>query len=109
MPTTPDNYFEKVDKNCAMCLGLNTVVEHEANYICTECLYVSDEIEYCGWCGEGQIGGGSLESSHYSGCEFCEGQVSRMTNKLLILQVELVEWVVAPCVPLCVANNLSHA
>jgi len=73
-PATPDNYFEQVDKNCAICLGLNTVVEHEANYICTACLHVSGDIEYCGWCGEGQIGGGSLENSHYSGCEFCEGQ-----------------------------------
>lgn len=40
---------------------------------------------------------------------FAKAKLVGMTNKLLILQVELVERVVAPCVPLCVANNLSHA
>lgn len=72
---SPDDYIDYVQKNCAACNGLGTVNEHSDDYyICTACFYFSKGIEYCGWCNEGEIGGGSLESSHYTGCEFCDGQ-----------------------------------
>jgi hypothetical protein len=53
----------------------NSVVEHHRKFVRTECLKVGDEVHYCGWCNEGQLGGGDLEHSYYSGCEFCEGKV----------------------------------
>lgn len=73
-PTTYDNYFEQSSKNCANCCSHDSVIEHNEYYICLECFYVSDDIAYCEWCNEGQIAGGDLEMSHYSGCEFCDGK-----------------------------------
>lgn len=60
--------------NCAMCSGYHTVVQHHDTFICTECLATSDSAPLCEWCNERQIGGGDLEYSYHSGCEFCDGQ-----------------------------------
>lgn len=64
---------EYVQMNCAHCMSLGSVVEHHDRYICLECFSVEDEIAGCGWCNELQIGGGDLEYSYHSGCEFCDG------------------------------------
>ncbi|MCQ1572103.1 hypothetical protein NFO65_15330 [Neorhizobium galegae] len=60
-------------KNCAFCNTPNSVVQHNEYYLCVECISSSDGIAYCGWCNEGQIGGGNLEHSYVGGCEFCDG------------------------------------
>lgn len=60
--------------NCALCCSLGSVVLHHEIYVCAECLSTSDEVAGCGWCSEMQMGGGDLEYSYLSGCEFCEGQ-----------------------------------
>lgn len=62
-------------KNCASCMEYHSVVQHHDTYVCTECLSVSEHIAGCQWCNELQIGGGDLEGSYYSGCEFCDGKV----------------------------------
>jgi hypothetical protein len=59
--------------NCALCATLGSVVQHHEIYVCTECLGTSDEIAGCGWCNELQMGGGDLEYSYHTGCEFCDG------------------------------------
>ncbi|WP_300295640.1 hypothetical protein [Ferrovibrio sp.] len=61
-------------KNCAFCMGYHSVVQHHDYFVCTECLSVESDISLCDWCNEYQIGGGDLEHSHYTGCEFCDGK-----------------------------------
>ncbi|MEL3892535.1 hypothetical protein V6B08_19820 [Ferrovibrio sp. MS7] len=61
-------------KNCVYCIGVDTVVKHKEVYVCTECLSVEPTIATCGWCNEMQMGGGDLEGSSYTGCEFCDGK-----------------------------------
>lgn len=60
--------------NCVMCSGYHTGVQHHDKFICTECLATADSAPLCEWCNERQIGGGDLEFSYHSGCEFCDGQ-----------------------------------
>lgn len=59
--------------NCALCSGSGTVVEHFDKYICSHCLAIESEASFCAWCNELQIGGGDLENSYRTGCEFCDG------------------------------------
>jgi len=59
--------------NCAQCSSLGSVVQHGETFVCTECLYSEDSAPQCDWCNERQIGGGDLEYSYHTGCEFCEG------------------------------------
>ena len=66
--------------NCALCSSLGSVVKHHEKYICTECLEMSDEICGCEWCNELQMGGGDLEFSYHSGCEFCDGHSGWMRD-----------------------------
>jgi hypothetical protein len=72
-PATTDNYFEQVAINCAHCMGYHSVVKHHAAFVCTECFEVEDAMAVCEFCNEGQIGGGDLEYSYRTGCEFCDG------------------------------------
>lgn len=67
----PTDFYTPV--NCAQCSARDSVVKHHENYICTECLGITDEVHSCGWCGEGQVGGGNLDGSYNTGCEFCDG------------------------------------
>jgi hypothetical protein len=60
--------------NCAHCASHASVIKHQDHYICAECRSVEEQAPVCGWCNERQIGGGSLEHSEWSGCEFCEGR-----------------------------------
>jgi hypothetical protein len=66
--------------NCANCSGYNTGIEHNELHICTECLTAETTIQFCEWCGEGQIGGGDLEDSYHLGCEFCDGRAGSMKD-----------------------------
>lgn len=69
-------YVDPVDyvqMNCALCVSLGSVVKHGEIYVCTECLETSDKIAGCGWCHERQMGGGDLDYSYQTGCEFCDG------------------------------------
>ncbi|UXU75564.1 MULTISPECIES: hypothetical protein [unclassified Paracoccus (in: a-proteobacteria)] len=68
----PSDYEPQV--NCAMCSSMGRVVQHHDTFICTECLSTDESAPQCGWCNERQIGGGDLEFSYHSGCEFCDGQ-----------------------------------
>lgn len=58
--------------NCGICEGQEDVITHLNHYICPECAYITDEVEFCGFCGEGAIGK-DLSESNYSGCGSCEG------------------------------------
>ena len=79
-PVTHDNYFDYTHINCAACGGYQTVVHHHELLICTECTSVFNEWGVCGWCNEGQVGGGDLEHSYYSGCELCDGYAGHMRD-----------------------------
>lgn len=70
---TYDNYMDSVEMNCAECEVPSEVIRHGEYYICLNCFYVDGELSICGWCNEGQIGGGSLEFSALTGCSFCDG------------------------------------
>lgn len=67
------DYADYTQMNCALCSSIGSVVQHHELYVCTECLSRSSEIAGCDWCNEMQIGGGDLEYSYHTGCEFCEG------------------------------------
>ncbi|MDD3012552.1 MAG: hypothetical protein PHC34_02485 [Candidatus Gastranaerophilales bacterium] len=69
---TGNNYNDYTVKNCSNCSSLESVIQHDNYYICTECSYITEYIEYCEYCGEGQIGG-DLEDSYLTGCEACDG------------------------------------
>ncbi|PCI00527.1 MAG: hypothetical protein COB76_03410 [Alphaproteobacteria bacterium] len=81
-PVTPDDYHCHVQTNCALCCELDSVVENDNSYyICTNCFYFTqNDIGQCGWCSENQIGGGDLDGSTWSGCEFCDGQAGHMKD-----------------------------
>lgn len=79
-PVTSDNYMDAVSINCARCISLDTVIQHEDYYICKSCLRVENDMQICGWCNEGQTGGGDLEYSYLSGCEFCDGQADHLKD-----------------------------
>ena len=73
LDTDDGEYYEQVDKNCALCSGCNSVVLHHNEYLCTDCFATSNEIAHCGWCSEAQMGGSDLEMSSVFGCDFCDG------------------------------------
>jgi len=73
-PATYDNHTNHVTKNCVMCGERGDVVEHGDYFVCVDCFFITDDIEYCKWCDEGEIGGGDLENSYYHGCNFCYGR-----------------------------------
>ena len=64
---------DHIEINCAECMGYHTVIKNEDIYLCGQCFSVSDEMDVCGWCHEGQVNGGDLEISYITGCEFCDG------------------------------------
>lgn len=59
--------------NCGLCSSAGDVVRHEDYYVCTNCFGIDENIEFCGWCSEGQIFA-DLEFSGYEGCGFCDGK-----------------------------------
>lgn len=71
--TEPKDVFDRHSINCPDCSSRDSVVIHGDYYICTECLSFSENVEYCEWCSEGQLGG-KLECSFYDGCNFCDGR-----------------------------------
>jgi hypothetical protein len=68
-----DDYQSRSPINCPYCSGYHSVVTHHDGYVCTECFEYEDEVGFCGWCAEGQLGGVG-EFSELSGCEFCDGK-----------------------------------
>ena len=62
-----------IQMNCAYCMGMGSVIEHHDWHVCIECLSHETEIALCEWCNEMQIGGGDLDFSYHTGCEFCDG------------------------------------
>jgi ribosomal protein S14 len=72
-PATKDNYYDRVQANCPECSSYHSVIRHDDYFLCTNCLNISEEIEYCEWCGEAQLGG-ELGDSFYDGCLFCDGR-----------------------------------
>jgi len=75
-PRTYDDYVDHINMNCAECGVADEVIRHDNYYICLSCLYVDGELNICGWCNEGQIGGGDLEFSGVTGCSFCDGSAA---------------------------------
>lgn len=57
--------------NCSFCDGYHTVVHCDGRYLCTECFSVTDDVEYCGWCGEPN--NGDMNETNYTGCNHCDG------------------------------------
>lgn len=70
-PVDPSHGESKT--NCALCTSLGSVVTHENIFVCTECFGFEDSVGHCEWCDESQMGGGDLEFSYRTGCEFCDG------------------------------------
>ena len=60
--------------SCGHCISTNSVVLHGKRYICSVCLEIEKKVASCEWCNELQIGGGDLEFSFETGCEFCDGR-----------------------------------
>lgn len=78
--TTPDNYFEaRVPANCGECGGYHTVAEYEDQYLCVVCLDISEDLQFCGWCGAANTG--DMTDSTWSGCSECEGQAGHIASK----------------------------
>lgn len=59
--------------NCAYCGTMGYVATHADIFICAHCLHTEDYAPNCDYCNEQQIGGGDLEFSMLTGCEFCDG------------------------------------
>ena len=74
-----DNYFDHVYVNCSHCSGYHTGVEHHDLYLCVQCLDVSEVMEVCDYCGEGQIRG-VPEHSYLVGCGLCDGAAGNMRD-----------------------------
>jgi len=70
--SNPSDFVPQI--NCAQCSSFASVVQHGENFLCTECLCSEDSAPQCDWCNACQIGGGDLEYSYHTGCEFCDGQ-----------------------------------
>ena len=66
--------MEHTPINCAHCTSPDSVVLHGERYICSICLEMDETIAGCEWCNECQMGGGDLEMSFETGCEFCDGR-----------------------------------
>jgi len=67
-----DNYFELLTPaNCSSCDGYHTVIDWNGGYVCLNCIWFTDELSSCGWCGEGN--NGDLEMSSVFGCNHCDG------------------------------------
>lgn len=73
LDTEQAEYPDFTVKNCGLCTGHGTVVQHNDLYICTNCLHHETDISTCEWCSEMQLGY-DLEFSYYKGCEFCDGK-----------------------------------
>lgn len=74
LDTEHQDPIDHISTNCAHCTSPDSVVFHAERYICSVCLEMNDTIAGCGWCNELQMGGGDLEMSFVTGCEFCDGQ-----------------------------------
>lgn len=80
IPVHSGNYsYTDSEFNCSWCDGYHTVVHHKDHYICLQCFEYSDEIESCGWCGEGSIN--LQDGSGAFGCSQCEGSVGWHAGK----------------------------
>lgn len=80
LETDAQSFEDYTQRNCALCSSMGTVIQHNEVYVCTACLNFSDEIALCEWCNEMQMGGGDLEFSHHTGCEFCDGHAGWMKD-----------------------------
>ncbi|MDY0262714.1 hypothetical protein [Syntrophotalea acetylenica] len=58
--------------NCGFCDGYNTVIYYEGNYLCINCLDLSESLHQCEWCHEGNTG--DMENSYFAGCNQCDGR-----------------------------------
>ncbi|GGF10339.1 hypothetical protein GCM10011611_14900 [Aliidongia dinghuensis] len=77
---TVDNYLESiVPANCSKCDGYHTVIEFKSRYLCVSCLFVSNELSSCEYCGESS--NGNMEDSYLSGCSLCEGSAGGRRDK----------------------------
>ena len=70
-----------VQINCALCMSAGSVVQHGEIYVCSECLSMANGLASCEWCSELQMGGGDLEFSYHSGCEFCDGHAEWVSSE----------------------------
>lgn len=57
--------------NCGQCDGYHTVIEHDGQYLCLQCLDSSKTLGRCEWCSECSTG--ELGESYLLGCGNCEG------------------------------------
>lgn len=73
-PISNEDYYFRTPISCSYCSGYHAVVSHHEIYVCTECFEYDENVGYCEWCSEGQLGGLN-EFSALSGCEFCDGRL----------------------------------
>lgn len=69
---TKDNYFDvETPANCSSCDGYHTVIEWKGAYVCLNCIYITEDLMRCDWCGDAN--NGDLEMSSIYGCNHCDG------------------------------------
>lgn len=57
--------------NCGECDTYQSVIERDGQYLCLNCLDLSEQLAQCEWCSE--YGTGDMSESYLTGCGFCEG------------------------------------
>ena len=72
--STFDDQLIESPINCGECGTPEVVAQTEDYLICCECFSTAEYAGTCEWCHERQLGGGDLEFSEWSGCEFCDGR-----------------------------------
>lgn len=63
----------KTPANCGWCDGYHSVVTYDDKFVCTQCLEVTEEMYFCGWCNEPTTK--EIEDSYLSGCGQCDGRI----------------------------------
>lgn len=73
-PITHDNEYDQISINCSDCGEMGYVINHYNYYICINCFAITQDVEYCQYCNEGEIFGSDLDLSFLDGCGFCDGR-----------------------------------
>ena len=71
-----DDHYNNI--NCDHCDGYHTVVPMEDKYLCSSCLGVFDQVQYCEWCNE--LNTGYMSDSYSMGCNHCDGLIGHQKD-----------------------------
>lgn len=71
---------EQFVASCANCDGVETVVQTQFGFKCTECESVFSEAMSCGYCNADWVGVGEFFCDSASGCDHCGGPLSNIRD-----------------------------